>query len=72
MGANQSKQITIIDEENRILLKLGDKWIDATEFIDQHPGGAQSILNKRNQDITRDYNFHSKSAKRMIDSMTIK
>jgi cytochrome b involved in lipid metabolism len=72
MGSKQSKQITIIDEENRILLKLGNKWIDATEFIDQHPGGAQSILNKRNQDITIDYNFHSKSARKMIDSMIIK
>jgi cytochrome b involved in lipid metabolism len=69
MGANQSQ---VIDSENRILLKLGDKWIDATEFIDQHPGGAQSILNKRNQDITRDYNFHSKSAKKMMDTMIIK
>jgi cytochrome b involved in lipid metabolism len=72
MGANQSKQITIIDEENRILLKLGNKWIDATEFIDQHPGGKEAILNKRNQDITRDYNFHSKSARKMIDAMIIK
>ena len=69
MGAKQSQ---IIDSENRVILKLGDKWIDATEFIDQHPGGTQSILNKRNQDITRDYQFHSKAARKMIDSMIIK
>ena len=72
MGSNQSKPITIIDEENRILLKLGNQWIDATDFIDKHPGGKESILNKRNQDITKDYNFHSKSARKMIDSLIIK
>lgn len=69
MGANQSQ---VIDSENRILLKLGNKWIDATEFIDQHPGGKESILNKRNQDITKDYQFHSKSARKMMDTMIIK
>ena len=69
MGSNQSKPI---DSENRILLKLGNQWIDATEFIDQHPGGAQAILNKRDHDITKDYSFHSQSAKKMIDSMIIK
>ncbi len=54
------------------VLRLGTTWIDATDFVDRHPGGAQSILNKRNQDITKDYNFHSKSAKKMMDAMIIK
>ena len=69
MGVRSSK---ILDEENRILLKLGNNWIDATDFIDKHPGGAQAILNKRGQDITIDYNFHSKAAQRMINKMIIK
>lgn len=69
MGASSSK---IIDSENRILLKLGNKWIDATDFIDRHPGGVNAILNKRNEDITIDYHFHSRVARKMIDSMIIK
>ena len=71
MGSEPSKP-NIEDKENRILLKLGDKWIDVTDFIHEHPGGKDSILNKRDQDITKDYKFHSKAAKKMIDSMIIK
>ena len=70
MGSEASKPI--MDTENRILLKLGNQWIDATDFIDEHPGGTKAILNKRDQDITEDYNFHSRAARKLMDSMIIK
>lgn len=43
-----------------------DCWIiannfvyDVTNFLNKHPGGSKTILNKSGQDVTFDYNFHS-------------
>ena len=69
MGSQQSKPVEC--DDSRILLKMGTKWIDATDFIASHPGGETAILNKRNKDITVDYKFHSKHGQKMIDSMII-
>ncbi len=42
-----------------------DCWIiannyvyDVTEFLDNHPGGKKTILNKAGQDVSFDFKFH--------------
>ena len=58
-------------KSERILLRLDNKVIDATNFIALHPGGKQTILKRNKQDITRDYKFHSKNARNLIKSMIV-
>ena len=58
-------------QSERILICLGNKVIDATEFISLHPGGINCLNKKNKQDITIDYNFHSKHAKNLIKSMIV-
>ena len=82
MGSTISNQITIhklrytlpiisIGElcktyPNNIYVLLGDIAIDATEFVEFHPGGKSAILNRHMCDITRDYEFHSANGKHKI------
>ena len=57
--------------DERILLRLNNKIIDATNFVALHPGGKQAILKRNKQDITRDYKFHSKNARNLIKRMIV-
>ena len=45
---------------------IGNTIYDVTTYISDHPGGASSILRKcgGSVDCTRDFNFHSKRARR--------
>ena len=47
--------------------------IDATKYLRNHPGGERSILTKSKncEDCARDFNFHSKAAKRLWRSTEI-
>jgi len=58
-------------EEGMIFLLLGNLVIDATYFIDSHPGGTSSIRNKHMCDITDDFKFHSKQTQNDILSMAV-
>ena len=58
-------------KSERILLRLDNKVIDATNFISLHPGGKLALLKRNKQDITRDYKFHSKNARNLIKSMIV-
>ena len=55
----------------RVLLRLGNKIIDATDFIQHHPGGVESILKKNKCDITIDYNFHTLTSRRLMEQMIV-
>lgn len=69
---NYPKLSTIkFKKSERILLRLDNKIIDATNFVALHPGGKQAILKRNKQDITRDYKFHSKHARNLIKSMIV-
>ena len=72
MGSNLS-QMTEQEfaESNRILMRMGNTVIDATDFVFSHPGGESAIRNKNKCDVTRDYNFHGKRGKQQIDRMII-
>ena len=59
------------NKSERILLRLDNKIIDATNFVALHPGGKQAILKRNKLDITRDYKFHSKNAQNLIKSMIV-
>lgn len=54
-------------------LVAGCNVYDATEYINKHPGGAQSILKKCGGacDCTADLNFHSKSGKKVWEKYRI-
>jgi len=44
---------------------------DVTEFLEDHPAGKDAILRHAGQDATRDFNFHSRNAKKLWDKYRI-
>ena len=66
-------QIRRHNHEGSAWLVAGDTIYDATRFLDCHPGGVQSILRKAGgaADCTRDFEFHSRSAMRMIKKAAV-
>jgi len=50
---------------------LGNKVIDATNFIELHPGGKACLLKHNKHDIKKDYKFHSKKAQNLMKSMIV-
>jgi cytochrome b involved in lipid metabolism len=48
-------------------LVVGDGIYDATQYIDNHPGGRESILKKSGgaADCSVDFDFHSRGARRL-------
>ena len=55
MGNKQSKKKWTredIDKSDRLLFLLGRKVIDATDVLDNHPGGSEILLQNRGKDIT--------------------
>lgn len=54
-------------------LVAGDKIYDATQYLDCHPAGEASILRKSGGvvDVTRDFEFHSPSARKLFRSLEI-
>ena len=55
-----------VKNSDRILVFVGKKIIDATEFIYFHPGGQHLIMDKRNTDISTDFYFHNSKAQKKI------
>ncbi|KEG03061.1 conserved Plasmodium protein, unknown function [Plasmodium vinckei vinckei] len=52
---------------------IDDCWLvangnvyDVTNFIEEHPGGINCILNKATNDVSSDYSFHSKYAQTAV------
>lgn len=44
---------------------------DATEILEEHPGGVRSILRHAGQDCTEDFDFHSKAARGLWKDLKI-
>ena len=59
-------QIRRHNHKDSCWLVAGDTIYDATSYIDQHPGGATSILRKSGgvEDCSVDLHFHSKQGRR--------
>lgn len=51
---------------NNVYFFLNDLVIDATEFVNSHPGGDSALMKRHMHDIAEDYNFHSEKGKYMI------
>lgn len=47
------------------------KVYDATELLDMHPGGRNSLLMEAGKDCTTDYDFHSKAARKIWGELCI-
>ena len=65
-------------EEVALHNNSSDCWIiahkkvyDATPFINQHPGSSDIIIKRAGQDCTKDYDYHSKSSKKIWNSLHI-
>jgi len=41
---------------NCIIIKINNNWYDITEYLDQHPGGAQKLENWHLRDATTNFN----------------
>jgi len=50
---------------------MGNKVIDATDMINNHPGGNVSLITKKGIDITNDYKFHSPGTQRYIRGLVV-
>lgn len=53
-----------MDSEDYIVLYVNKKTYHVPlTFLDKHPGGRESILKKKNQDCSQDFNFHRRNGK---------
>ena len=69
MGNRQSKKkwtIEEIDRSDRLLFLLGKKVIDATDVLDNHPGGNEILLKNKGTEITLALWIHSKPTQERI------
>jgi cytochrome b involved in lipid metabolism len=47
-----------------VIIYIGCKAYDVTNFINKHPGGAGALINKSDKDVARDYMWHSKKTQK--------
>mmetsp|Transcript_20753 Transcript_20753/g.36939 ORF Transcript_20753/g.36939 Transcript_20753/m.36939 type:complete len:176 (+) Transcript_20753:135-662(+) len=47
------------------------KVYDVSSFLDLHPAGRRSIMSRGGQDVTRDYDFHSKTSYKIWEKLRI-
>lgn len=69
MGKMLSKPtmtMTDIDTSNRLLFIINNKVIDATDILDNHPGGNEVLLRNRGKHIDIALYYHSKSTRKQI------
>ncbi|GBC07372.1 hypothetical protein RclHR1_07410008 [Rhizophagus clarus] len=61
------KQVEKHDNEEDCWIVIGNKVYDTTKFLNEHPGGAESILGNAGADATDEFNaIHSAKAKSML------
>ena len=63
-------EIIKLQNENRLIFFRKNFVYDVTD-MDFHPGGKKCLENKKNLDVTYDYNFHSKNGKKYWDKFCI-
>ena len=59
------EEIARHNTENSCWLVVDRTVYDVTDFISRHPGGVFAILSKAGTDVTSQYRWHSKHAKRL-------
>lgn len=47
------------------LFFVGSNIYNAYELIREHPGGMTALINKKNEDVSKDYNYHSKKGRKL-------
>ena len=58
--------------EHDVWIVVNDKVYDCTEYLDLHPGGADSILINAGEDATEDFvAIHSTKATKMLDKFYV-
>ena len=65
------QDITKMIENERCIIFVKKKVYDITDFINKHPGGSNSLLNKVGEDCAVDFNYHSKNGKKLWDKYKI-
>lgn len=77
-GNGHAKSYTVADlkthtSEQSCYLLVHGKVHDVTEFLDEHPGGYDIILNTTGRDATEDFEEigHSNAAREMLDKYVI-
>lgn len=77
-GKDSNKSYTVADlkahtTEQSCYLLVHGKVHDVTDFLDEHPGGYDIILNTTGRDATEDFEEigHSNAAKEMLDKYVI-
>eukprot|EP00588_Corethron_pennatum_P001902 CAMPEP_0194297980 /NCGR_PEP_ID=MMETSP0169-20130528/59908_1 /TAXON_ID=218684 /ORGANISM="Corethron pennatum, Strain L29A3" /LENGTH=942 /DNA_ID=CAMNT_0039047911 /DNA_START=612 /DNA_END=3440 /DNA_ORIENTATION=- len=65
-------EVTKHNEEEDVWIVVGDRVYDCTEYLELHPGGADSILINAGQDSTEDFQaIHSEKATKMLEKFYI-
>ena len=59
------------NNNNSLWLVCNTKVYDITSFINKHPGGSEILLKKATVNCIKDYNFHSKNAKKKWNNYLI-
>jgi len=77
-GAKDGKKLITMEEvqkhnkEEDVWIVVNDKVYDCTEYLDLHPGGADSILINAGEDSTEDFvAIHSTKATKMLEKFYI-
>ena len=73
MGLKSTKYMTHqeVQDSSRLLYLVGNKVIDATAILNNHPGGNECLLKYKGQDITTHLRYHSRAAKKTILSYKV-
>ena len=72
-----SKTKYTIDDINNInnnggkLILVGKKVVDISNLLDNHPGGNNCLIKKLGTDCSKDINYHSKDAKKIVKKLVI-
>ena len=67
------QRLTIRPVDTTSIVVAGDRVIDATSIVDDHPGGVEALLSRSGGavDATKDENFHLKPGKKMWVEMQV-
>ena len=65
------KEIARHNKKTDCWLIANNSVYDVTKFIEKHPIGSEPIIRKAGTDCTIDYNFHSKSSRKVWNEYKI-
>ena len=65
------EEIDNINDNGGYLIIVNNNIIDIKRLINNHPGGNNCLIKKLGTDCTKDLNFHSKSALKILKTLEI-